>query len=110
MKMFDQLVGGISGAQITSLVNTLVDKHGGVQGIVALLQQQGLRETVKSWVESGPNLPISADQVHQVFGADTMQDLAAKAGMGPQHVAQKLSLLLPQAIDALTPGGEIPRI
>jgi uncharacterized protein YidB (DUF937 family) len=32
----------------------------------------------QSWVGTGPNLPISADQVHTAFGADTMQALAVK--------------------------------
>jgi len=28
--------------------------------------------TIKSWVGTGPNQPISADQVHQAFGAGTI--------------------------------------
>ena len=55
------------------------------------------------------NLPISPEQVHQVFGTDTMQELAAKSGMDTQEVARKLSALLPMAIDHLTPGGVIPK-
>ena len=39
--------------------------------------------TVQSWVGTGANLPISADQVHTAFGADTMQALAAKFGLHP---------------------------
>jgi uncharacterized protein YidB (DUF937 family) len=34
--------------------------------------------------------------------------LAAKAGMNPQDLAQKLSQVLPSAIDKLTPDGKIP--
>jgi len=38
-----------------------------------------------------------------------IRDLAAKAGMTPQELAQKLSqMLLPQVIDKLTPTGSVP--
>ncbi|MGH8322659.1 MAG: YidB family protein [Steroidobacteraceae bacterium] len=52
---------------------------------------------------------MSADQVHQAFGAGTIQALAAKAGLNPQDLAQKLAQVLPQAIDKLTPGGVVPK-
>ncbi len=78
-----------------------------MQGIVTQMEQQGLGPTVRSWVGSGTNLPISADQLHQAFGADTIQALAAKAGLDPQELAQKLAQILPQAIDKLTPAGAV---
>jgi len=94
---------------MVSVVNSLIQQHGGVQGVVAQLEKQGLGDTVRSWISTGPNQPISADQVHQVFGSGAIGQLAAKAGMNPQDLAQKLSQVLPQAIDKLTPGGQIPR-
>jgi uncharacterized protein YidB (DUF937 family) len=109
MGLFDGILGGVVGAGMATVVSDLIQKHGGVQGIVSQLQQQGLGDTVKSWVGTGGNQPISPDQIHQAFGADTIEALAAKAGLNPQDLAQKLSQLLPQAIDKLTPGGEIPR-
>lgn len=109
MGILEGLLGGVAGAETISLVSGLIEKHGGVQGILAQLHQQGLVETAKSWVEPGPNLPISAAQVHQVFGGDTLEELAARVGLDPQEAAQKLSQLLPQAIDKLTPGGVLPR-
>ena len=94
---------------MATVVNGLIEKHGGVSGIVTQLQQQGLGATVKSWVGTGPNQAISADQVHQAFGAGTLQELAAKLGLNPQELAQKLAQVLPQAIDKLTPGGVVPK-
>jgi uncharacterized protein YidB (DUF937 family) len=94
---------------MASVVNRLIEQHGGVQGIVTQLQQQGLGETVKSWVSTGPNQPISASQVHEAFGTETITALAQKFGMNPQDLAQKLSQVLPQAIDKLTPTGTVPK-
>jgi uncharacterized protein YidB (DUF937 family) len=104
MGLFDGVLGGLVGGEMAAVVNGLIEKHGGVQGIVAQMEQQGLGPTVRSWVGEGANAPISADQVHQAFGADTIQALAAKAGLNPQDVAQKLAQLLPQTISKLAPG------
>jgi uncharacterized protein YidB (DUF937 family) len=105
MGMLDGLLGGAVGAEMATVVNGLIQKHGGVQGIVAQLEQQGLGGTVRSWVGTGANLPITPDQIHQAFGSDTVKELAAKIGISPQDLAAKLSQILPQAIDKLTPGG-----
>lgn len=109
MGLLDGLLGGAVGAEMVTVVNGLIEKHGGVQGIVAQLEQQGLGGTVRSWVGTGTNQPITADQIHQAFGSDTVNLLAAKVGLTPQDLAAKLSAILPQAIDKLTPGGAVPK-
>ena len=108
MSLLDGLLGGVIGGEMATVVNSFIQQHGGVQGIVAQFEKQGLGPTVQSWIGTGPNQPISADQVHQVFGSGMLTQLAAKAGMNPQDLAQKLSQVLPVAIDKLTPGGQVP--
>jgi len=108
MGLLDGLLGGAVGAEMATVVNSFIQQHGGVQGIIAQFEKQGLGSTVQSWVGSGPNQPISPDQLHQVFGSGTLAQLAAKAGMNPQELAQKLSQVLPSAIDKLTPEGAVP--
>jgi uncharacterized protein YidB (DUF937 family) len=109
MGLLDGLLGGVVGAEMATVVNSLIEKHGGIQGIVSQLEQQGLGGTVRSWVGTGANQPITADQIHQAFGSDTVKQLAAKVGMTPEDLAAKLSQLLPQAIDKLTPGGVVAK-
>jgi len=109
MGMFDGILGGVVGAEMATVVNGLIEKHGGVQGIVAQLEQQGLGGTVRSWVGTGTNQPISADQIHQAFGSDVVKELAAKVGLSPDVLAGKLSQVLPQAIDKPTPTGAVPK-
>jgi uncharacterized protein YidB (DUF937 family) len=108
MGLLDGLVGGAVGAGMVTAVNGLIEKHGGLQGIVAQFQQQGLGPTIQSWVGTGENLPISPEQVHRALGSDTIQQLAAKLGIPPDQLAAKLSEVLPQAIDKMTPGGKVP--
>jgi uncharacterized protein YidB (DUF937 family) len=107
--MFDGLLGGIVGAGMVSVVNGIIEKHGGLQGVVSQFEQNGLGPTIKSWVGTGPNQPISPDQVHQALGSDLLQQLAAKSGLSVQDLAQKLAQVLPQAVDRLTPDGTIPK-
>jgi uncharacterized protein YidB (DUF937 family) len=108
MGLLDGLVGGAVGAGMVTAVNGLIEKHGGLQGIVAQFQQQGLGPTIQSWVGTGENLPISPEQVQRALGSDTIQQLAAKLGIPPDQLAAKLSEVLPQTIDKMTPGGKVP--
>ena len=109
MGLLDGVLGGLVGGEMATVVNSLIQQHGGIQGVIAQLEKQGLGATARSWVSTGPNQPISADQVNQVFGSGMLGQLAAKAGLNPQELSQKLSQILPTAIDKLTPGGQIPQ-
>jgi uncharacterized protein YidB (DUF937 family) len=108
MGLFDGVLGGIVGAGMVSVVNGILEQHGGVQGIVNQFEQNGLGATVRSWVGTGPNQPITPAQVHQALGPDLLQQLAAKSGLPVQELAEKLSQILPQAVDKMTPNGTIP--
>jgi uncharacterized protein YidB (DUF937 family) len=108
MGLLEGVIGGICGAEMATVVNGLIAKHGGIGGIVQEFKTKGLEETVKSWVSTGANLPISADQIHQALGSDTVAKLAAKVGMTPAELSEKLSAVLPDCIDKLTPNGVIP--
>ena len=94
-------------AQIVSVASALIEKHGGVQGIVNQMEQQGLGMTVKSWVSNRANLPICADRVVIVFGADAIRTIAAKIELVPQDLAQRLAHALPAAINKRTPNGVV---
>ena len=108
MGLFDGVLGGIVGGAMASVVNGILEQHGGVQGVVNQFEQNGLGPTVRSWVGNGTNAPISPDDVHRAIGPDLLQRLAAKAGMSVPELTQKLAQVLPQAVDHLTPGGSIP--
>jgi uncharacterized protein YidB (DUF937 family) len=110
MGLLDGLIGGVVGAEMASVVNTFIQQHGGVQGIVSQLETQGLGATARSWVSTGANQAISPDEISKVFGSSpVLGQLATRAGMSPQDLAQKLALVLPAAIDKLTPGGAVPK-
>jgi uncharacterized protein YidB (DUF937 family) len=110
MGMFDGLLGGIVGAGLVSIVSDVLEKHGGVQGVVSRFEKNGLGSTVQSWVGTGPNQPVSPDDVQRVLGPDLLKQLSEKSGVSIQDLTQKLAQVLPQAVDKLTPDGTIPKV
>ena len=117
MGLFDQVVGALSGNQSggsNALLETVLQlvnnpQTGGLGGLVQSFQQGGLAEIVNSWVSTGQNLPISAEQIQSVLGGSTLQDLAAKLGMSNEQISGGLAAMLPQVVDQLTPNGEVPQ-
>lgn len=109
MGLLDGLLGGIVGAGMATVVNQILDKHGGLQGVIGEFERNGFGPTVQSWVGTGPNQPISSDALQRVLGGDLLQQLAAKSGMSVPELSQKLSQVLPQAVDKMTPDGVIPK-
>jgi len=109
MGLMDGMLGGIIGAGMVSAVNGILEKHGGLQGVVNEFEKSGLGTTISSWVGTGPNQAISPGDLHRALGPDLLQELAAKTGMSVQELSEKLAQALPQAVDKMTPGGAIPK-
>ena len=63
---------------------------------------------VSSWVGTGQNLPVSGEQIQSVLGSDTVQQLAAKAGISPDTAQSALATVLPMVVDRLTTNGAVP--
>ena len=108
MGMLDGLLGGIVGAGMVSAVNSILEKHGGLQGVVNEFERNGFGATISSWVGTGPNQPISPRDLPRALGPDLLQQLAAQTGMSVQDLTEKLAHVLPQAVDKMTPGGKVP--
>jgi uncharacterized protein YidB (DUF937 family) len=88
--------------------NLLNNQQGGLSGLISAFEQNGLGNVVASWVGTGQNLPISAEQLQSVLGNEQVQAIAQKLGFSTQDVSAHLANLLPQVVDKLTPGGTVP--
>jgi uncharacterized protein YidB (DUF937 family) len=115
MGLLDSVVGALAGGQsggnngLVDVVMQLINSQpGGLGGLVQSFQQGGLGEIVNSWVSTGQNLPISAEQLQSVLGGGRLQEIAAQLGVSPEQAAGSLADLLPQVVDKLTPNGRIP--
>lgn len=116
MGLLDSVVGALAGGQSggsNPLMNIVMQmlsnpQSGGLGGLVQSFQQGGLGDIVNSWVSTGQNLPISAEQIQAVLGGGKLQDIAAQLGVSTDQASGSLADLLPQVVDKLTPNGQIP--
>ncbi len=101
------LLGGSAKLDPAAMLSGLLNEAGGLNGMMAQFEKAGLGATFSSWVGTGTNQPISADEVQNAVGADNLNNLAAKVGMNVSTVLPLLSQFLPQVIDKLTPHGHV---
>jgi uncharacterized protein YidB (DUF937 family) len=121
MGLFDSVAGQVLGSLsngagaggnaglVQAVTGMLASYPGGLPGLVAAFQEKGLGGVVASWIGTGENLPISAEQIQAVLGSEQVQAIAQALGFSPQQAAGKLAEVLPGIVDGLTPGGTLPQ-
>ena len=106
------IFGGGAGRNQNELMSVIMGliggQGGGIGNLVQQFTQKGMGDVVSSWISTGKNLPVSAQQIENVFGSDTINGLASKLKMNPADLSGKISDLMPQLVDKLTPDGKIP--
>ena len=96
------------GANLLGGVMSLLQQNGGLTGVLNMLQSNGLQQQADSWVGTGPNAGVSADQMTQVFGSSGLGNLAAQLGTSQGQAGSILSQILPELVNQLTPNGQVP--
>ena len=86
---------------------------GGLGGLIGALTQGGLGNVASSWVGTGQNMPVSAEQLQSALGGSSggglLAKLAQQAGLSQGDTASGLSQILPGLVDKLTPDGQVPQ-
>lgn len=109
--VIESLGNGNSGSAsnpMMQLVMDLLRQHGGLAGLVEQLGKSGLGQQAASWVGTGDNLPVSADQISQALGSGPLAELAAKFGLNSADIGNHLAQSLPEVVNQLTPEGRVP--
>ena len=104
-------LGGLLGSLLGGGANT-AEVHnqaaGGLGNLTGMLSQLGLGDQVNSWIGTGENRPVTADQIQSSLGQNgTLSQIAQQAGVSEQEAAGGLADLLPGLINKLTPNGKI---
>lgn len=94
-----QVLGGAAGGGSSG---------GGLGAVLSQLQRAGFGEQAASWVSPGANKPIPADAMSQIFGRDGLEQISRQAGLSEEDASRGLSELLPEVVDHVTPGGDVP--
>jgi len=114
MSLLSSVLGAVTGksdgtqaSPLVAIIGGLLAESGGLQGLMSKFSQAGMGDVFSKWVSTGPNPPISADQLQQVLGSQQIQALAAKLGIDPTRASEALAEHLPNVVDQLTPQGKI---
>ena len=92
---------------LTGVLGMLQNHEGGLGGLVEKFREKGLGDIAASWIGTGENLPITAEQLKGVLGNETLGQMASQLGVSGDQLSAQLSGLLPQIIDKLTPNGQV---
>ena len=102
------LGGGNKKDDLMSSIMQLLGGQGGLQNLINQFDAKGLGDIIGSWVSTGQNKSITADQIQNVFGSDALSGIASKLGLNVNDLSSQLSNLLPDVVDKLTPNGKVP--
>ncbi|MCS6997482.1 MAG: YidB family protein [Casimicrobiaceae bacterium] len=126
------LFGGGRGGQqdvLGSVIGGLIQQAGGVGGLLDKFRQAGLGAQADSWQSTGENLPIDPADLMRVLGGlaggeqgsggasgsglggllGQVLGGSAPSGMDQNQLGGLLAEVLPQVLDKMTPGGQLPQ-
>jgi uncharacterized protein YidB (DUF937 family) len=114
MSLFDDLAGQVMGKVIggnqggmAQIAIEMFNQYGGLNSVLDKFKQGGLGDLATSWVGTGANLPVSAEQISSVLGSGAIAEMAAKVGITPEILSSQIAQHLPSVIDKMTPNGEV---
>lgn len=81
---------------------------GGLGDIVDSFRQNGQGETADSWVGSGANRDVAPNDVERAIGPEVLDGLVQSTGLSRDELLRRLSSVLPEAVNRLTPEGRLP--
>lgn len=105
--VLDQMAGEKAGT--AKIAIEVFNQYGGLSGILAKFQENGLADIAASWVGTGDNKPISSQQITDVLGADTIKQIAQKFDLDASVLSTQLAENLPKVVDKMTPNGEVSK-
>ncbi len=93
------LLGGLGAGGLT----------GGLGDLMNSFKDAGHGDVANSWVDpSVPTQGLTPDQVEHAVGADNLAELAQRTGLSRDELLKRLATAIPQTVDSLTPGGQMP--
>lgn len=103
-----QSLAETNGSKLAQGFLDLLQRQDGLDGLIRRFREQGLDDVIASWISTGPNRPITAEELARVLDPEQLRELARQAGLALGQVPEALAALLPTFVDRLTPDGEVP--
>ena len=92
--LMDQLSKGVSGTALGDILDRF--------------RNAGVGSKVDSWVGTGANEQIEPKDVEAAIDEDTLTSLSMQTGLSRDELIARITKDLPEAVDKLTPDGELP--
>lgn len=92
--ILDQISKGVSGTAL----GDILDRFRGA----------GAGSKVDSWVGTGPNQPIQPSDVEAAIDDDTLTSLSMQTGLSREDLIRRITRDLPEAVNKMTPNGDLP--
>lgn len=104
----NKLLASITGNEkVQNAVSNVLKDQNGLGGLINKLGNNGLSSQISSWIGTGKNEPLTAEQVQDALGKDTVAKAAEQAGVSPQQAAEGLAKALPTMVDHVSPDGSL---
>jgi uncharacterized protein YidB (DUF937 family) len=100
-------LGGMGMAAIIALGLQLLQRNGGLEGVLGKLRQTGHGQEADSWVGKGQNMPVTPDVLAQIFGRDEVGRTAKQLGVDPDEALGGLANVFPEIVNQITPQGRV---
>lgn len=81
---------------------------GGLNKLLSAFRDKGLGQQADSWVATGDNQEVDADQIRQVISDEQLQQIADEAGISTEEAARQVAQALPELVNHVTPDGAVP--
>jgi uncharacterized protein YidB (DUF937 family) len=104
--LISSVVSTIAGDKAPA-VSDFLKTNGGISGLAEKFQNGGASELFASWVGTGNNQPITAEQIKTVIGNSQLQEFATKLGIDTTAATDFIATNLPVLIDKITPDGKV---
>ena len=116
MGLLDGLAGQVIGSMLGGksdnnllgqIAMEMINKNGGLSGILEKFNQAGLGDLAASWIGQGSNQSLTEDQVSNVFGNDMIAEMASKFGVDSSLLTGQIAQYLPELVNQATPAGTV---
>jgi uncharacterized protein YidB (DUF937 family) len=85
-----------------------VQRNGGVGTVLERFRQKGFGGQADSWVGTGANQGLRAEEADEVMGGEELARVAHQLGVPEREVALGFAEIVPELVNQLSPEGQVP--
>jgi uncharacterized protein YidB (DUF937 family) len=100
--------GAAGSAALVAMVLQLLQRNGGIQGVLGRFQQAGYGDQAQSWISTGGNQPIDGDMFQKALTGGGIGQIASMLGLSRAEASSQMASVMPDVIDRMTPDGRVP--